>query len=298
MSSPTLDESARRYGLGLAVLGVSLTDAQPPAEVQPDFAAAQSARSDLDRKRNEAKARAESVLIAAKAKVRTTEEVARAGADRAIALAKGRAARFVALLAEAERSRRLTVRRLYLDGLRDGLARPPQGPAHARRADRPEPLRPGEVTPRGLSRSGKLLVVPGAEGRVEEAGGVLERGRGRRVGRDQGRRGDGAGRHGADTNDRAEGHRAGRHRGRRARGGPVGGGDVGRDGRCLDVRRRRPRTRRAGLPRRPRRTSTRGETAAGWAGAGEGRGRRARRPGRARPAWRPPQPASRPSGPA
>ena len=118
-----LDESARRYGLGLAVLGVSLTDAQPPAEVQPDFAAAQSARSDLDRKRNEAKARAEAVLIAAKAKARTTEEAARAGADRAMALAKGRAARFVALLAEAERSRRLTVRRLYLDGLRDGLAR-------------------------------------------------------------------------------------------------------------------------------------------------------------------------------
>lgn len=118
-----LDQSARRYGLGLAVLGVSLTDAQPPAEVQPDFAAAQSARSDLDRKRNEAKARAEAVLIAAKAKAQTTEEVARAGADRAIALARGRAARFVALLAEAERSRRLTVRRLYLDGLRDGLAR-------------------------------------------------------------------------------------------------------------------------------------------------------------------------------
>ncbi len=118
-----LGESARRYGLGLAVLGVSLTDAQPPAEVQPDFAAAQSARSDLDRKRNEANARAESVRIAARAKARTTEEAARAAADRAVALAKGRAARFVALLAEAERSRRLTVRRLYLDGLRDGLAR-------------------------------------------------------------------------------------------------------------------------------------------------------------------------------
>ena len=38
-------------------------------------------------------------------------------------MARGRADRFVALLAEAGRSRALTVRRLYLDGLRDGLAR-------------------------------------------------------------------------------------------------------------------------------------------------------------------------------
>ena len=118
-----LERSAGDYGLGLAVLGVSLTDAQPPVEVQPDFASAQSARSDLDRKRNEARARAEAVLIAARAKARTTEEVARAEADRVVAMARGRADRFVALLAEADRSRRLTVRRLYLDGLRDGLAR-------------------------------------------------------------------------------------------------------------------------------------------------------------------------------
>ncbi len=117
------ERSARGYGLGLAVLGVSLTDAQPPVEVQPDFASAQSARSDLDRKRNEARARAEAVGIAATAKARATEEAARGEADRIVAMARGRADRFVALLAEADRSRRLTVRRLYLDGLRDGLAR-------------------------------------------------------------------------------------------------------------------------------------------------------------------------------
>jgi membrane protease subunit HflK len=118
-----LDRAARRYGLGLAILGVSLTDARPPAEVQPDFAAAQSARSDRDRKRVEAEAQAESVLIAARAKARGVEEAARASADRTVALARGRAERFVALLAEAGRSRRLTARRLYLDALRDGLAR-------------------------------------------------------------------------------------------------------------------------------------------------------------------------------
>ena len=37
-----LARSVDRLGLGLAILGVSLTDARPPAEVAPDFAAAQA----------------------------------------------------------------------------------------------------------------------------------------------------------------------------------------------------------------------------------------------------------------
>ncbi len=116
-----LDRASRSYGLGLTILGVSLTDAQPPLEVQPDFAAAQSARSDLERKGNEARSRAETVAIAAKSKARAIDESARAEADRGVALAKARASRFLSLLAEAERSRRLTVRRLYLDSLHDLL---------------------------------------------------------------------------------------------------------------------------------------------------------------------------------
>ena len=166
----TFEQSARAYGLGLAVLGVSLTDAQPPVEVQPDFAAAQSARSDLERKRNEARARAEGVLIAAKAKARATEEIARAEAERAVAMARGRADRFVALLAAADRSRALTVRRLYLDGLRDGLAR-------VRRKVLLTPEEPIDLSLFGpdparepATRSGEagILVVPRAEPRRRE----------------------------------------------------------------------------------------------------------------------------------
>ena len=95
--------------------------ARPPAEVQPDFAAAQAAKSDLDRKATEAKSRAETVLIAAKAKARSIENSARAGSARSIDLAQARASRFLALLSESERSRRLTIRRLYLDAVRDLL---------------------------------------------------------------------------------------------------------------------------------------------------------------------------------
>jgi membrane protease subunit HflK len=122
-AAETLARVTRAQGLGVSILGVSLTDARPPVEVEPDFAAAQSARSDRDRRLNEAKAQADRTGLAAKA--RADALVARASAEsrRDRDLARARAERFVALLAEANRSRRLTVRRLYLDALRELLPR-------------------------------------------------------------------------------------------------------------------------------------------------------------------------------
>jgi membrane protease subunit HflK len=112
-----------RYGLGVAILGVSLTDVRPPSEVAADFAAAQSARSDHDRRINEARTRAATTLTRARAEAGARAERARAVADRTLALARGRAGRFLALLTEAGKTRGLTVRRLYLDALRDLLPR-------------------------------------------------------------------------------------------------------------------------------------------------------------------------------
>jgi membrane protease subunit HflK len=118
-----LSRSVSRYGLGLTILGVSLTDARPPAEVQPDFDAAQSAQSEHERRLNEARTYAAVSLPAARASALTKTEQARAEAHRKVVLAQGRAERFLTLLAEAERSRELTVRRLYLDALRELLPR-------------------------------------------------------------------------------------------------------------------------------------------------------------------------------
>ncbi|MCA1685888.1 MAG: hypothetical protein LC745_07845, partial [Planctomycetia bacterium] len=118
-----LARSSRRYGLGVAVLGVSLTDARPPTEVAPDFAAAQSARSAHDRRVNEAKTTAATTVTAADAQALARLEQARAAADRTLALARSRAGRFLAILAEARSARGLTVRRLYLDAVRDLLPR-------------------------------------------------------------------------------------------------------------------------------------------------------------------------------
>lgn len=116
-----LSRLADGYGLGLTILGVSLTDTRPPGEVAPDFAAAQSARSEHDRRVNEAKTLAATTVTKAESDARARLEKSRAGADRTLALAKSRAGRFTALLAEATKSRGLTVRRIYLDAVRELL---------------------------------------------------------------------------------------------------------------------------------------------------------------------------------
>lgn len=105
--------------LGIAILGMSLTDARPPGEVAPDFAAAEAARSDRDRRVNEAKTYAATTRTAATSEARARTHRALADADRAVLLARSGAGRFLALLAEADRARPMTVRRLYLDALKD-----------------------------------------------------------------------------------------------------------------------------------------------------------------------------------
>ncbi len=119
----SLSESASRLGLGVAVLGVSLTDARPPAEVQAAFDDAQSARSERDRRRNDARAYAEAVRPATLAESQARTDAARAEAARETLMARAEADRFLALLDEARRDRALTVRRIYRDALRELLPR-------------------------------------------------------------------------------------------------------------------------------------------------------------------------------
>lgn len=118
-----LAEAAGRHGLGVAVLGVSLTDARPPAEVQPAFDDAQAARSERDRRRNDARAYAEAARPAVLAEAQARADAARAVAARETLMARAEADRFLALLDEARRDRTLTIRRIYRDALRDLLPR-------------------------------------------------------------------------------------------------------------------------------------------------------------------------------
>jgi len=118
-----LARSADALGLGVAILGVNLTDARPPIEVEPAFAEAQSAQAERDRRVVEAKGLAASTRPAAIAAARASTDSAHARASRSGEWARARAARFLALLAEADRSRALTVRRLYRDALGELMPR-------------------------------------------------------------------------------------------------------------------------------------------------------------------------------
>ncbi len=118
-----LNASTSSLGLGIEVLGVSLTDVRPPPEVEPSFAEAQAARSGRDRRIAEGRAIAGALGPAATAAARSVTDEATSRADRARAMARARADRFLGLLAEADRSRALTIRRLYRDALRDLLPR-------------------------------------------------------------------------------------------------------------------------------------------------------------------------------
>ncbi len=110
-----------RLSLGVTILGVNLTDARPPIEVAADFAAAQSAESERDYRINEAKTYDAVHLTEAAAQGQAVQEAARAVAERTVLHARAEARRFLALLLEANRSRGLTMRRLYVESLQSLL---------------------------------------------------------------------------------------------------------------------------------------------------------------------------------
>jgi modulator of FtsH protease HflK len=105
------------YRLGVTILGVSLTDARPPSEVAAEFAAAQSAESERDRRINEAKSYEETTTAAAQSAAGAKLEGARGAADRRALSARAEADRFALLAAQAKLSRALTMRRLYIESV-------------------------------------------------------------------------------------------------------------------------------------------------------------------------------------
>jgi membrane protease subunit HflK len=115
----SLRDEAHRRRIGVEVLSVRLTEARPPAEVRPDFDAAQSARDEVERRLVEARTRADVMRGAARAAALARNEGANAYANRTMTLAQARAERFQTLLDECRRDRSLTVERLYRDGLKD-----------------------------------------------------------------------------------------------------------------------------------------------------------------------------------
>jgi modulator of FtsH protease HflK len=113
-----LKDAVDRHRLGLEILGVSLTEARPPSEVAADFVAAQSAESQRDRRGNEARTYSDTTVTAAKAASQAQLDRARAAAQRKVVGSRAQAQRFLKLMAEAQRSRSLTIQRIYLDSMK------------------------------------------------------------------------------------------------------------------------------------------------------------------------------------
>ena len=119
----SLRQAVREHRIGLSILGVSLTDARPPAEVAEDFVAAQSAENQRDRRGNEARTRAETTLTSSRAESQARLERARSAAHRKLVASRAQAERFLLLVDEVRRSRPLTIQRIYLDAMKSMLDR-------------------------------------------------------------------------------------------------------------------------------------------------------------------------------
>jgi membrane protease subunit HflK len=122
-AAETLAQAVDREALGLAILGVRLTDVRPPREVQPDFDAAQAARAERDQKASEASAVAARTIAAATAEAEARLQAASAEAERLLQLARAEAARFEALVDTARADRERTILRLHTDAVRALLPR-------------------------------------------------------------------------------------------------------------------------------------------------------------------------------
>ncbi len=111
------------YKTGLLVTTVNLQQAQPPEQVQGDFADAIKAREDEVRFKNEAEAYANGILPQARGEAARVEQESNAYMERVIAKATGEAARFLKLMEEYQKAPEVTRERLYLDAIESVFSR-------------------------------------------------------------------------------------------------------------------------------------------------------------------------------
>jgi membrane protease subunit HflK len=116
-----LQEILDSYGAGLAIQGVQLKDAQPPAPVRAAFDDVIAAQQDASRAVNEARGFSNEVLPRARAEAAELSEAANAYRQSVVAEATGAAARFSAVAAEHRKAPRVTEKRLYLEAMESVL---------------------------------------------------------------------------------------------------------------------------------------------------------------------------------
>ena len=104
-----------RYKAGVAIIDVTIQQAQPPEQVQAAFEDANKAAQDRERLINEGRAYANDVIPKARGNAARLTEEAEGYKQRVIATAQGDASRFTQVLAEFSKAPQVTRDRMYLE---------------------------------------------------------------------------------------------------------------------------------------------------------------------------------------
>jgi modulator of FtsH protease HflK len=111
-----------RYQAGVAIVDVTIQQAQPPNEVQAAFEDANKAAQDRERAINEGKAYANDVIPKAKGTSARLLEEAQGYKQRVVATAEGDASRFKSVLTEYAKAPQVTRERMYLETMQQIFA--------------------------------------------------------------------------------------------------------------------------------------------------------------------------------
>lgn len=116
-SKELIQELLDRYGMGVSVSRVNISDIQPPDQVQAAFADAVKARQDRARLINEGRAYANDVIPKASGTAARLIQEAEGYRQRVISQAEGDASRFRQVLTEYAKAPQVTRDRMYLDAM-------------------------------------------------------------------------------------------------------------------------------------------------------------------------------------
>jgi len=109
------------YASGISVIQVQLLKVDPPAQVIEAFNDVQSARQDLDRKKNEAQAYANKIVPTAEGQAAKILQQAEAYKEQVTKEAQGEAKRFLAVYESYKAAKDVTKQRLYIEAMEEIL---------------------------------------------------------------------------------------------------------------------------------------------------------------------------------
>lgn len=118
-TSELLQNILNDYKSGITILQVQLLKADPPGQVIDAFNDVQSARQDLDRKKNEAQAYANQVIPAAQGRSAQMLQQAEAYKEQVSKEAEGEAKRFLSVYESYKVAKDVTMQRLYLEAMEE-----------------------------------------------------------------------------------------------------------------------------------------------------------------------------------